>query len=79
LASVEELHPLGADHLPIVAELLEFRKIVDRQDRLIGHAGKHIHENIVGCGEGRMIGDLATEPQPLAAAKVHIKRRASTL
>ena len=73
-ALVEQLHRFVADRLPIVAQLCEFRKAVDRDHRLVRNRRARIHQHVVRGEIGRMIAELAGDPQTLAAAEMHIDR-----
>ena len=74
-ALVEQPHRLLADRLPVLAELGQFGKALDRDHRLVRTRRARIHQDVVGREVGRVIAELARDPKPLAAAEVHIERR----
>src|SRR5262249_40872447 len=63
------------DRLPVLAELCQFRKTLDRDHRLVRNRRAGIHEDVIGCEIRRVIAKLARDPQPLPAAEMHIHRR----
>lgn len=71
-AFVEQANRLLADLLPIVGELLELRKLLDRDHRRVRHGRAGIHQHVVGREIGRVVAELAGEAQPLLAAEMDV-------
>jgi hypothetical protein len=72
----EQMQRLFADGLPVVAQHAELGDHSDLQDRPVRHRREHVHQHIVGCHDGGMVGDLPPEPEPHLAAEMHGERRA---
>ena len=75
MALVEQFERLVTDGFPVLGERLELGKLADVDVRLVRHRREHVHQRVVRRHERRMIGELAIEPMPDAAAQMHVHHR----
>ncbi|MNJ61009.1 hypothetical protein D3C77_567760 [compost metagenome] len=73
---VEQVHGLFADNFPVVLEYIELGKAAAVQVGFGGHAGKQVHQGVIGGEQRRMVDELAQHRQARLAAQVHIQRAA---
>ncbi len=68
---VVEVQRLCTDRAPVVAERGEVGQLRDIEVGLVRHRREQVGEDVVRRHEGRVVGQLAHEPEPLAPAVVH--------
>src|SRR3984957_20106703 len=72
---VEQARGLVADGLPVLVEFRQFRKLLERDHRLVRDGRARTHQYIVRREGGRVIAELTAEAEPLTAAEMHIHGR----
>ena len=74
-ALIEQRNRFVADHLPVVAQPIEFGEQARRDQGLIRHLREQVHQHVVGREDARMVAELAAETEAHAPAKMHGQNR----
>ena len=76
IALVEQVHGFVADDLPVVLEHIQLGEFAAVQIGFGRHAGKQVHQGVIGREQSGMVDELAQHRQTRLAPQVHVERAA---